>query len=336
MNVDGRYKQELMSVIGMFVNTIPLRCQLDPHWSFHQLVDHVCEIMSKSLEYSYFPLQSILAQQPNATKATFLDTSFEFLSNENENVMNEVMIGNSELHIIPLSIKISKDEIMSKFDFSLTIQHDVNTGHLSCTINASLDLFDIKTIETIAHRFQSMLEQLFICSIDDDNDQMMKPIYELSLLLSNEKQFIQSMTNTQISFPSVKCIHHEFIDQVMKYPQKVAVELDEQSLTYSELFYYVQTVALNLLNKHEIVPGEIICQCVERNLSMVIGIMAIEMIGGVYCSLSPRDPQHRLYVLLEQTQYRLLLLHPLTQSKFNDDIIWTDTQWAFFARAGGL
>ena len=52
--------------------------------------------------------------------------------------------------------------------------------------------------------------------------------------------------------------------------------------------------------------------------------MAIEIVGGVYCPLSPRDPQHRLYALLEQTQCRLLLLHPLTQSKFNDDIIWTD------------
>ena len=39
MNIDGRYKEELKSMIGMFVNTIPLRCQLDPHWSFHQLID---------------------------------------------------------------------------------------------------------------------------------------------------------------------------------------------------------------------------------------------------------------------------------------------------------
>jgi hypothetical protein len=38
MNTHGRYKEELISVIGMFVNAIPLRCQLDPHWSFQQLV----------------------------------------------------------------------------------------------------------------------------------------------------------------------------------------------------------------------------------------------------------------------------------------------------------
>ena len=53
-------------------------------------------------------------------------------------------------------------------------------------------------------------------------------------------------------------------------------------------------------------------------------MMAIEMIGGVYCPLSPRDPQHRLYALLQQTQSRLVLIHHLTKTKFNDDIISLD------------
>ena len=142
MNTHGRYKEELMSVIGMFVNAIPLRCQLDPHWSFHQLVEHVQEMMISSLEYSYFPLQRILAQHPNVSKPAFLDTSFVFHSIENQNTENEVMIGDSRLHAMPISIKISEDEIMSKFDFTLTIQHDSNTNQLSCTIDASLDLFN--------------------------------------------------------------------------------------------------------------------------------------------------------------------------------------------------
>ena len=266
LNTHRRYKEELMSMIGMFVNIIPLRCYLDPHWSFHQLVEHVCEIITNSLEYSYFPLQRILDQHPDISKPAFLDTSFEFQSNENENSKNEVLIGDSRLSAIPFSVKISGDEIMSKFDFSLTIQHDVNINQLSCTINASLDLFNAKTIETIAHRFHSMLEQLFIPSTDDERK---KSIYELSLLLPDERLLIESMNNTQVLFPPVTCIHHEFVNQVMKHPQKVAVELDEQSLTYCELFHYVQIVALNLLNKHGVVPDEIISQCVERSLSMV-------------------------------------------------------------------
>src|SRR6202034_3791032 len=38
-NINNRYRHELKSVIGMFENIIPLRCRLDPHWTFHQLVE---------------------------------------------------------------------------------------------------------------------------------------------------------------------------------------------------------------------------------------------------------------------------------------------------------
>jgi non-ribosomal peptide synthetase component F len=48
--------------------------------------------------------------------------------------------------------------------------------------------------------------------------------------------------------------------------------------------------------------------------------MAIEMAGGVYCPLSPQDPQHRLYTLVQQTESRLVLVHHLTKPNFNDDI----------------
>jgi non-ribosomal peptide synthetase component F len=49
-------------------------------------------------------------------------------------------------------------------------------------------------------------------------------------------------------------------------------------------------------------------------------MLATEMVGGVYCPLSPLDPQHRLYSLLQQTQSRLVLIHHLTKANFNDDI----------------
>ena len=45
------------------------------------------------------------------------------------------------------------------------------------------------------------------------------------------------------------------------------------------------------------------------------------MAGGVYCPLSPRDPQHRLHALTQQIQSRLVLVHDLTKTKFDDDII---------------
>ncbi|CAF1433641.1 unnamed protein product [Adineta steineri] len=322
MDVDGRYRDELKSVIGMFFNAIPLRCQLDPQWFLHELVKHVQEILTNSRKYSYFPLQRILDQHPRASKSAFLDTSFEFMRYSPQDLGIDMIIGDSYLSVMPTSIKISEDDIISKFDFILSIQHDVDMSQLSCTINASLDLFNRETVEKMSQRYHSIVQQLSAPIIDR---QINKPIYELSLTLSNEQYLMQSLNNTQISFPShLTCIHHEFVCQVAKHPQKLAVELDEQSLTYCELLHYVQVLSLTLINEYHVIPGEIICQCVERSLSMVIGIMGIQMAGGVYCPLSPRDPQHRLHALIQQTQSRLVLVHWLIKNMLNDTILSCD------------
>ena len=53
-------------------------------------------------------------------------------------------------------------------------------------------------------------------------------------------------------------------------------------------------------------------------------MMAIEVVGCVYCPLSPQNPQHRLYALLQRTQSRLVLVHYLTRTTFNGDIMLLD------------
>jgi non-ribosomal peptide synthetase component F len=62
----------------------------------------------------------------------------------------------------------------------------------------------------------------------------------------------------------------------------------------------------------------------------VIGIMAIETAGGVYCPLSPRDPQQRLHALVKQTQSRLVLVHWLTKAKFQNNFVLVDIDLLLF------
>ncbi|CAF1337734.1 unnamed protein product [Adineta steineri] len=330
MNINNnRYRDELKSIIGLFENVIPLRCQLDPHWYFHHLLEYVQEITTNSMKYSYFPLQRILDQHPHISKHGFLDASLEFISYASNNDNSLMMIGDSQIVRSSFSFNDNEDEILSVSDYSLLFHHNMKSNQLSCTINASLDLFNRDTVEKISQQLHSMLHQLSASMIENQTN---KPIHELSITLTNEQYLMQSMNNTQISFPSAStCIHHDFVYQVMKHPQKLAVELDEQLLTYCELFYYVQVLSLTLLNEYHVVPGEIICQCVERSLSMVIGIMGIEMAGGVYCPLSPRDPQHRLHALTQQTQSRFVLVHWLTKMKFSSNFILFDISLVLFS-----
>ncbi|CAF4441232.1 unnamed protein product, partial [Adineta steineri] len=111
---------------------------------------------------------------------------------------------------------------------------------ISVTLNASLDLYDESTISKISQRFHSLLKQLFLFP----NSQINKPIYEFSLSLSDEKLLMKIMNNTQTLFPSLTCFHHKLTNQVLKYSQKISVELDDQSLTYAELSYYTQILSI--------------------------------------------------------------------------------------------
>ena len=265
MNTHGRYREELHSVIGMFVNAFPLRCQLDPHRSFHALIELIETTLVKSTKYSYFPLQRILAQHLTVLKPVFMDMSFEFSSYASKKTQPEIRIGDSRLQGMRSSLKISDDEIMTKFDFFSIIQHDCTTDQLSCTINASRDLFSVETVGVICQRFHSLLRH----TVETADEQMSKPVYELSIVLADERLLAQSMSHTQSSLSPANSIHHEVVSQAMRHEQKLAVELDEQSLTYAELLHHAQDLSLHLLTHHDVAPGEVICQCVERSLSMV-------------------------------------------------------------------
>lgn len=98
-------------------------------------------------------------------------------------------------------------------------------------------------------------------------------------------------------------------------PQKIAVILDDQMWTYSELIEQIEHVA-NHLFRLNIVKGQIIYQFVERSFEMICGLFGIMYVGGVYCPLNPTDPPERLLLLLKQTHGQYVLLHEKTRNQF--------------------
>jgi len=116
---------------------------------------------------------------------------------------------------------------------------------------------------------------------------------------------------------ATKCIHQHFTKTIaLKNGQKFAVVLGQQSLTYFELLHYAQQLSLDLIQKYQIQPQQIVCQCVERSIEMVIGMIAIMMCGGIYCPLSPSDPTKRVFSLMEEVHSKIVLVHNQTKSKF--------------------
>ncbi|CAF1334934.1 unnamed protein product, partial [Adineta steineri] len=108
---------------------------------------------------------------------------------------------------------------------------------------------------------------------------------------------------------------YDFCNMARLYPQKVAVVLDDQVWTYSELIMQVERVVYQL-HHLGIVQGQIIYQFVERSFEMICGFFGIMYIGGVYCPLNQTLPPVRLNIILEQMQGQCVLVHEKTLDQF--------------------
>ncbi|CAF4338141.1 unnamed protein product, partial [Rotaria sp. Silwood2] len=258
--IANRPQYQLQNILGSFANILPCYMRIDPCQSFTKFCHRIHQFYLDILPHSHLPYQEIVKLCPNLGPSilwslflveTAIDSSLQHIEIDERTTLN--MIGRNVL-----STHIANFGLICAFH-----EHRQNET-ISITFNVSLDLFDRITIEKMAQRFHFMLQQLF----NVINIEQSKPIYELSLNLPDEQLLMKSMNNTDIIFSSSTCIHHEFVKQVMEHSQKLAVELDDQCLTYSELLYYVQVLSLNLLSEQGVNVGDIVCQCVERSLSM--------------------------------------------------------------------
>lgn len=107
----------------------------------------------------------------------------------------------------------------------------------------------------------------------------------------------------------------QLFDTTRRYPQKLAVVLDEQSWTYGELIANIGCV-VNHLHSLKMARGQVIYQYMDRGFEMVCGLFGILCADGVYCSINPTEPADRLANLLQQIQGQFVLLHGRTVHQF--------------------
>jgi len=125
------------------------------------------------------------------------------------------------------------------------------------------------------------------------------------------------------------CIHQLFERQVERTPNTVAVSFEGQQLTYRELndranqlAHYLQALAVS--------PEVLVGICIERSLSMVIGLLGILKAGGAYVPLDPAYPQARLAFMVADAQLSVLLTEQQQLAKlppYAATVVCIDTEW---------
>ena len=139
-----------------------------------------------------------------------------------------------------------------------------------------------------------------------------RPLSDVSTVSSEELALIDSTNKTEVDFGAPLSIVQMFLLRLSDHPDRTALHLDGASLTFAELHARASLLAHQLQDECHVQPRQIVGQCVDRSVEMVVGILGILLAGAVYCPLNPADPDQRILLLLDETECVVLL----TQQKY--------------------
>ncbi|MEU7856250.1 amino acid adenylation domain-containing protein [Nonomuraea sp. NPDC049141] len=105
-----------------------------------------------------------------------------------------------------------------------------------------------------------------------------------------------------------QCLHRLFEQQADRTPDAVAVEFDGAALTYAELDRRANRLA-HLLRELGVGPEVPVALHVRRSLDLPVALLGILKSGGAYVPLDPSYPQGRLTQVLDRVDTLVLVTH---------------------------
>jgi amino acid adenylation domain-containing protein len=295
--VAARNRVELEELVGVFINTLPLRVQLGEEETFRQLLQRVGQTVLSALAHQEVPLQFMVQDVLTGRDTTgsplfqamFIHERFPVQLRRAGGVTFEPEDQPAAATMVDLALELT----------------ETSSGDLA-RLSYRLELWDRATIERLVGHFLTLLE-----GVVADADQR---IGDLPLLTDAERQQVLVEWNKTDAAPLRDVCLHELIEaQVDRTPDAIALEFECGRLTYQELEERANQLA-HWLRKAGVQNDEVVGLCLERSPEMVVGLLGILKAGGAYLPLDPKHPLDRITYQIEDAQMRLLL----TQHRFRD------------------
>ena len=288
--VANRIRPESEGLIGAFLNTQVLRCELDGQMSAGALLDQVRQTIIDGQSHQDLPFEQLVeALQPPRSSA--YNPLFQVMCN----VQRWAFQQSRELVGMQVDYLVN-DASATKFDLYLEVT-DLD-GRLGCCFTYSRDLFDEPRIARMAEHWQ----QLLVALIDDPQQRLC----ELPMLAEAEQQVLIGQLQGEQDFALDQTLHGLFAAQAERTPQALALTFAGQHLSYAELDQQANRLA-RALRERGVGPQVRVGLALERSLEMVVGLLAILKAGGAYVPLDPEYPLDRLRYMIEDSRLGLLI-----------------------------
>ncbi|UEH06909.1 non-ribosomal peptide synthetase [Pseudomonas sp. HN8-3] len=289
--VANRIRPESEGLIGAFLNTQVLRCQLDGQMSVAQLFEQVRHTVIEGQSHQDLPFDHLVEALQPARSAAY-NPLFQVMCNVQRWEFQQ------SRQLAGMTVEyLANDARATKFDLNLEV---TDLDHrLGCCLTYSTDLFDEPRIARMAEHWRNLLHALIA------NPQ--QRLSELPLLSADEQRALKDSLGVEKGEHRLdQCIHQLFSHQASQRADAPALTFAGMTLTYAELDARANRLAW-MLRERGVGPQVRVGLALPRSLEMVIGLLAILKAGGAYVPLDPEYPLDRLHYMIEDSDIGLLL-----------------------------
>ncbi len=300
---NGRLEAKSVRLVGMLVNTLPLKIQIDPDWKFSYLLELITKEVLSGLDHQEFSFEDLVIEL-KSERESFRNPLFNVLFSR---------IVSGPLPSFGPEASIQKQDWnypTAKFDLTLFVLEEADCSRVA--VEFASDVLVRASAERILNHYLKILESIMI-----DSD---KPIKAISFLPESERQqVLHTFNDTSVPYNRECLIHQLFELQVSKTPNALAVEQGTVSYTYLELEMRANQLA-SALRKSGVTQGVPVLVIADRTPEMIVAVLAVLKAGGFYVPVETDIPEQRLISILETLQISHALTDQTTllKSKIDD------------------
>ncbi|MTJ19599.1 non-ribosomal peptide synthetase [Dolichospermum sp. UHCC 0299] len=283
-------------MIGPFINTLPFRVLISGEETLESWLQKLQARASLMRQFEHTSLSDIQSwsrvprgQQMFESLLAFENFPFDNSLKTEDFGLNVPESSFSESTHYPLTLVVVPGEIIS----------------LKLSYNAAR--FDAVTMELLLEQFSNLLLNMA------NNSQAL--LHSLSLLGYEERE---QKTEKKEQLPIT--IAEIFTETVKKYPERIALTYDNESLTYQELDRQSNRIA-RYLQSLGISAEKRVVICLERSPEMIIAMLAVVKAGGVYVPVDPAYPDDRIEFTITDCEAELILTTTNITEKLPDSTI---------------
>ncbi|MDX6501926.1 MAG: hypothetical protein QOG23_5186, partial [Blastocatellia bacterium] len=235
------------SMVGLFINTVPVRAQITPATTAAELIDQLQCAHNDTLEHQHLALSEI---HRITGQDKLFDTLFVF---ENYPIDAAAVSGDHELSISEVTSREHNH-------YPLTVQAQPG-AELGLRVEYDTDVFDTGNITALI----GGLRRVLVAMTTDPE----RPLSSLDLLDTDARARLDGLGNravlngpapasTPVSIPAL------FAEQVSRTPEAVALSFGDRRMTYRELDEAANRLA-HLLVDHGAGPGQYVALLFPRS-----------------------------------------------------------------------